>query len=90
MLMYLHSMSSVSDVLALLVLFSCVHTCSLPFPIPFYPAIVFGMGSLMTVVSIAMLGDMRRRYRLRDIQGQMRTKLEELGFMAAESTHHKN
>ena len=50
------------------------------------------MGSLMTAASIAiaMLVDVRRRYRLRDLQGQIQTKLEGLSYMNAESTPYNS
>ena len=48
------------------------------------------MGSLVTAASMALLVNMRRRYRLRDLQGQIQTKLEGLSYMNAESTPYKS
>ena len=59
-----------------------------PFQIPLYPTIALGMGSLMTAASIAMLVDMRRRYRVRDLQGQIQTKLEGLTYTSIKTTPH--
>ena len=44
----------------------------------------------MTAASIAMLVDARRRYRVRDLQGQIQAKLEGLSYMRGETTSRTN